>query len=112
MHLLKNSIKFHGQEPPRVHITAEDKGEEWLFTVKDNGMGLDMEYKERIFVIFQRLHPKEEYPGAGIGLPVSKRIVERHGGRMWVESEEGKGATFFFTLPKVQTESGEPMPTG
>jgi len=96
--LISNAIKFRGEEPPRVHVSAERKGWEWVFAVKDNGMGIEPEYHQRIFTIFQRLHGREEYPGTGIGLALCKRIVERHGGSMWVESEPGKGSTFYFSL--------------
>jgi signal transduction histidine kinase len=96
--LLSNAVKFRGPEPLRIHVSARWTGDEWLFSVADNGIGIDPQYAERIFIIFQRLHTREEYPGTGIGLAICRKIVERHGGRMWVESELGKGATFYFTL--------------
>ena len=96
--LIGNAVKYHGAEPPRVDFSAEQKGKEWVFSVSDNGIGIDPQFADRIFVVFQRLHTREEYPGTGIGLAICKKIVERHGGRIWVKSQLGSGATFYFTL--------------
>ena len=96
--LISNAIKYHGDAPPVVDISARRENDQWVFAVQDNGIGVDRQFFERIFVIFQRLHERDQYPGTGIGLTVAKKIVERHGGRMWVESEPGQGATFLFTL--------------
>jgi PAS domain S-box-containing protein len=98
--LIGNAIKFKSADLPRIHVSACDIGREWRFSVKDNGIGIDKQYAEKVFVIFQRLHTMREYPGTGIGLAICKSIVERHGGRIWFESELGKGSTFYFTLPK------------
>lgn len=96
--LIGNAIKFHGTETPRIHVNAVRKGNEWLFSVRDNGIGLEPQYKYRIFQIFQRLHSRDEYPGTGIGLSICKKIVESYDGHIWVDSELGKGSVFYFTI--------------
>jgi PAS domain S-box-containing protein len=104
--LIGNAIKFRGAQPPEIHISAQEDDSVWTFAVSDNGIGIESQYFDRLFKIFQRLHDKEDYPGTGIGLAVCKRIVERHGGKIWVESEFGNGSTFYFTLP-TQTKITE-----
>jgi PAS domain S-box-containing protein len=110
--LIGNAIKFHGEKPPHLWVSAQRKGADWLFAVRDDGIGIAPEYHERIFVIFQRLHSREEYSGTGIGLAVVKKVVERHGGKIWVESKgvPGEGSTFFFTLPAERKTVPHPTP--
>jgi len=97
--LVVNALKFTGGEPPVVRITAARDGDEWAFAVADEGIGIDPEFDERIFQVFQRLHGPNEYPGTGVGLAICRAIAERHGGRIWVESTPGEGSVFRFTLP-------------
>ena len=97
--LIGNALKFHGETPPKIRVDASRNEDHWRFTVRDNGIGIAPEALDRIFLIFERLHTRTQYPGTGIGLAICKRIVDRHGGRIWVESEPGQGATFSFTLP-------------
>ncbi len=105
--LVGNAMKFRGESPPRIHVEGEAREQVWVFTVKDNGIGLDPQYSDRIFMMFQRLHNKDEYPGTGIGLAICKKIVDRHGGRIWVESQPGQGCTFGFTLARPQRGNHE-----
>lgn len=109
--LIGNAIKFRGTDPPRVHVSAKRDQGEWIFSVADNGIGIDSEYTDRIFTVFKRLHSGSTYPGTGIGLSITKKIVERHGGRIWVESVPRVGSTFFFTLPVNDDEGKRFGPT-
>jgi len=99
--LIGNSIKFRAKEPPRIRISAEKHNREWAFAIRDNGIGIASQHLQSIFGIFKRLHTHEEYPGSGIGLSICKKIVEQHGGRIWVESAPEQGATFKFVLPTL-----------
>ena len=96
--LLANALKFHGPNPPQILISAKKQGGDWVFAVRDNGIGIDPQYFDKVFIIFQRLHGKRDYPGTGIGLALTKKIIEHHSGRIWIESIPGQGTTFFFTL--------------
>ncbi|WP_096458546.1 PAS domain S-box protein [Sulfurifustis variabilis] len=106
--LIGNAIKFRGDQPPRVHVGVDRKGERVLFYVRDNGIGIEPQYFERIFGVFQRLHTRTHYPGTGIGLAICRKIVERHHGRIWVESAGGKGSTFYFTLQAGSAQDEQP----
>ncbi|MDW7772181.1 MAG: ATP-binding protein [Desulfobulbaceae bacterium] len=97
--LISNSLKYRGREVPRIHVSASHGKDQWLICIRDNGIGIDPRYAEQIFLIFHRLHQRNEYDGTGIGLAICKKIVERHGGRIWVESQPGRGSVFYFTIP-------------
>ncbi|HMK49566.1 MAG TPA: ATP-binding protein, partial [Thermodesulfovibrionales bacterium] len=97
--LVENAIKFRSEKPPEIHISVRLKDSKWEFAVQDNGIGIDPQYHKQIFDIFKRLHGKSEYPGTGMALGICKRIVERMGGEIWIESEPGRGSTFCFTIP-------------
>src|SRR5437764_14835166 len=105
INLITNALKFRGPEPPAVHVSATPQDGGWVFSVRDNGIGIDPDQVHRLFVMFQRLHSREQYPGTGIGLAICRKIVERHGGRIWVESAPGRGATFHFTLSRRLAEA-------
>jgi PAS domain S-box-containing protein len=112
--LIGNAIKFQGDSPPRIHIGCKraEADDQWVFSISDNGIGIDPEYFQRIFVIFQRLHTRAKYSGTGIGLSICKRVVELHGGKIWVESEKGKGTTFFFSFPVAESPSANAQAPG
>ncbi len=103
--LIANAIKYQGESKPSIDISAEKKDGMWLFAVKDNGIGIEQWFSERIFIVFQKLHDHRKYPGSGIGLALCKRVIEKHGGKIWFESEVGKGTTFFFTLPILEEKT-------
>ena len=103
--LIGNAIKFCNQQSPRIHVSAEKRDRVWVFSVRDNGIGIDPQHAQRIFEMFKRLHTKEEYPGTGMGLAICKKIVKRHGGHIWVHSQPGEGSTFYFSIPIIGGES-------
>ena len=100
LNLVSNAIKYRGAEPPRIRITAQTRDDDWLFEVRDNGIGIAPKHHHQVFEIFKRLHDQKEYPGTGIGLAVCRRVIDRHRGKIWVESRPGEGSAFFFTIAK------------
>jgi light-regulated signal transduction histidine kinase (bacteriophytochrome) len=109
--LVSNALKFRGEDTPHVRVTARRDGDFWEFAISDNGIGIDPEYAERIFVIFQRLHNKADYPGTGIGLAMCRKIVEYHGGRIWLDPTVETGARFCFTLPVLDEDAERTSPS-
>ena len=97
--LISNAIKYHSAEPPRIHVSAVKNASEWVFSIEDNGLGIDPKYAREVFRVFRRLHSRNKYPGTGIGLAICEKIVERFGGRIWVETSRPKGSIFKFTIP-------------
>ncbi|HZA23664.1 MAG TPA: ATP-binding protein [Dehalococcoidia bacterium] len=108
--IIGNAIKFCAQEVPQIHVSAQQSEKEWLISVEDNGIGIAPQLHRRIFEIFQRLHGRAEYSGTGLGLALCQRIIERHGGRIWVESDLGQGSTFYFTLPLAESTEDVAVP--
>jgi two-component system, chemotaxis family, sensor kinase Cph1 len=100
--LIGNAVKFHGEDPPHVHVGVRREADVWVISVRDNGIGVEAEYFQEVFRIYRRLQSRETYPGTGMGLAICKRIIERHDQRLWVESEPGVGTTFFFTLQTAE----------
>ena len=97
--ILGNAIKYRGERRPEIHISVKRDGEQWIFTIRDNGIGFEMKYAGKIFDVFQRLHGDGQYEGTGVGLAICKRLIERYGGRIWADSAPGEGTTFYFTVP-------------
>jgi light-regulated signal transduction histidine kinase (bacteriophytochrome) len=100
--LINNALKFQRAQPPQIHIGVEEKQDEWIFLISDNGIGIEKQYLKRIFRVFQRLHSRNDYAGTGIGLAICKKVVEHHGGKIWASSELNVGSSFYFTIPKIE----------
>jgi signal transduction histidine kinase len=105
--LIGNGLAYCSDKPPHIHISAKRSGKDWIFSVRDNGIGIEPTHYEQIFEIFKRLHNQKDQPGTGIGLAICRRVVNRHGGKIWVESEPGHGSTFHFTIPEGTEPTNE-----